>query len=132
MEAAGLRDADFDYVSYDMYEDPDSGTGQYNFGSRGSADLQQQLDADVLEAHHRHWAAAEGLAGLDSKTLGAVLGSIGYGLSPGNSSISSGSHVLPGSYPGAGLAAAAAATGSSSHFHQLQLRSGPVADGSVK
>uniref|UniRef100_A0A383VY63 Uncharacterized protein n=1 Tax=Tetradesmus obliquus TaxID=3088 RepID=A0A383VY63_TETOB len=164
MQAAGLRDPEdyeddendnsYDDFEYDFEFNPATSSSVMNAaaafdalarGGGGSSgpdkqqrqDMQQQLDADVLSAHHRHWAGAasgsDRLAGLDAKSLGAVLGAIGslsgslsgaYGLASPGSSHSSGSHMLQGSYQGSFAAAAAAAAASSgssaAYYHQHQ------------
>jgi hypothetical protein len=163
MQAAGLRDPedydedenDYDDFEYDFEFNPATSSSVMNAAAafdalaRGGGsssgglekqqrpDLQQQLDADVLSAHHRHWtgaaAGSDRLAGFDAKSLGAVLGAIGslsgsysgaYGLASPGSSHSSGSHMLQSSYQGSfAAAAAAAAAGSSSSsaaYHQQQ------------
>jgi hypothetical protein len=176
MQAAGLRDPedyddddyDNDYADfeYDFEFNPATSSSVMNAaaafdalnrgGSSGSdkqqqqqPDLQQQLDADTLSAHHRYWttgssAGSDRLAALDSRSLGAVLGAIGslggansgaYGLASPGSSHSSGSHMLQGSYQGSfAAAAAAAAAGSSSsvgYGYQQQQRGGGVGTGAA-
>jgi hypothetical protein len=175
MQAAGLRDPedydeeDNDYADfeYDFEFNPATSSSVMNSAAafdaltRGGSssldgkhqqqrhDLQQQLDAEALSAHHRYWtgpgARSERLAGLDSRTLGAVLGAIGslggsnsgaYGLASPGSSHSSGSHMLQGSYQGsfAAAAAAAAAAGSSSSaygYQQQQQRGGGMGTGAA-
>jgi hypothetical protein len=169
MQAAGLRDPedydedDNDYadLEYDFEFNPATSSSVMNAaaafdvlarGGGGSRldkqqqqpDLQQQLDADVLSAHQRHWAGSDRLAGLDSRSLGAVLGAIGsiggsnsgaFGLASPGSSHSSGSHMLQGSYQGSFAAAAAAAAAASSssayNYQQQQQRGGGLGTGAA-